>query len=100
MEKTFDLEEQFNDFLGPASGDGEEMDTELRDQLKRAFYAGCGRTLLILNDHAVNMEEEQGVSVIDQLFRQVHSFFLNDFTDDYPEGGDSEENDLNDQSDK
>ena len=81
MDKDFDLEEQFNEFLGAAGeGNGEEMDAEQREQLRRAFYAGCGRTLLILNEHAANMEEEQGVSVIDHLFRQVHSFFLNDFT--------------------
>ena len=55
------------------------MDAGFREQLRRAFYSGCGRILLILNEHAVNMEEEQGVSAIDHLFRQVHSFFLNDF---------------------
>ena len=101
MENNFDLEEEFNEFLGTAGGNGEEMDAEFREQLRRAFYAGCGRTLLILNEHAANMEEEQGVSAIDHLFRQVHSFFLkgfssnefssNDFTDNAYEGEGSKE---------
>ena len=92
MSKDFNLEEQFDEFLGSAGGNGEEMDKEFREQLRRAFYAGCGRTLLILNEHAANMEEEQGVSVIDHLFRQVHSFFLNDFTNcSNLEGGSSKE---------
>jgi len=90
IEDNFDLEEQFNEFLGVSGGNGEEMDAGFREQLRRAFYAGCGRTLLILNEHAANMEEEeeQGVSVIDHLFRQVHSFFLKGFMDnDNLEGG-------------
>lgn len=58
------------------------MGPEIKELLKRAFYAGCGRTLLILNDHAANMEKDDAVSVIDNLFRQVHGFFLNDPMDD------------------
>ena len=56
------------------------MDAGFREQLRRAFYSGCGRILLILNEHTANMEEEQGISVIDNLLRQVHLCFLNDFT--------------------
>ncbi|MEM9489843.1 MAG: hypothetical protein AAGC55_11895, partial [Myxococcota bacterium] len=63
MNDPFDLEEKFNDFLGPDGADGEEMEPEIKEQLKRAFYAGCGRTLLVLNDHAANMEKDDAVSV-------------------------------------
>ena len=62
------------------------MDPEIKEQLKRAFYAGCGRTLLILNDYAANMEKDEALPVIDQLFRQVHGFFLNDLIDDEHKG--------------
>ena len=75
MDETLDLHKQFQDFLGLSGENGEEIDLEIKELLKMAFYAGSGRTLLILNDHAVNMEEKMGVSVIDNLFRQIHSFF-------------------------
>ena len=82
MNDPFDLEEQFDDFLGKAGPDWEEMGPKIKEQLKKAFYAGCGRTLLILNDHAANLEKDDAVSVIDHLFRQVHGSFLNDLMDD------------------
>lgn len=72
----FCISDQWNLFLKSCNLVEEKMPVLQRIEMKRAFYAGCGQTLLMVRDDISELPRETDmVAAMEDLLRQVTDFW-------------------------
>lgn len=74
--KVFSLEEQYQLYLKRIKLSEETMHSEQRKQLKQTFFGACGQMIILLRDEISELEEIDGVKVLEGMLGEVTNFFL------------------------
>jgi len=76
-EQSLDLEDQFKIYLHRCGIDPEKISHEQYIETKRAFFAGCGQTLVLLADVIGRMDEDKATLQVSDLLNQCQIFWNN-----------------------
>lgn len=74
--KDFNLEHQYQLYLGRVALSEKNMHPEQRKQLRQTFFGACGQMLILLRDELSNLSEEDGAAQMQDMLDQVGKYFL------------------------
>lgn len=74
----FSLEHQFRLYLYHAGLIGKEMSVIQYQETKRAFFGACGQMLILMRDGITELNDDDGVDVLQNLIEQVSDFWQNE----------------------
>jgi Uncharacterized protein conserved in bacteria len=75
MKKEFNVEYQYQMYLGLIGLDENKMHPEQRKQLREAFYAAFGMALVLLRDDVGALPEDTAIKVLDHLLTQTFDYW-------------------------
>lgn len=73
--KKFNIEHQYSLYLKKMNMNEEEMHPVQKQETKRAFISGMGHMMKLLYDDFADLDQEQAVMKLDDMFNQVNDFF-------------------------
>lgn len=76
MPNQFDLETQWDLYLGLIRMKEEDMHPIQLQETKRAFFGGIGQLLVLLRDTMGDLEEGQAINHLESMFNQVNDFWM------------------------
>ena len=71
----FNIEYQYTLYLEKMNLKEEQMHPVQKQETKMAFISGMGHMLKLMFDDVADMQLEQGVTALDDMFNQVNDFF-------------------------
>lgn len=79
LEDSFDIEDQFTFYLEKCQVSKESLSKVQYTEMKKAFFAGFGQSLLVMLEKISKIEPEMdAVEVIEAMNNQVLKFFKNE----------------------
>lgn len=72
----FNLEHQYQFFLNKIGLKEKDMHPVQKVQLKETFFGACGVLLILFRDEITKLEEDDAVSVMQDMIEQVANYFL------------------------
>lgn len=76
MEKQFDLEHHYQEYLKMVKLKESEMGATQRTEMKRVFMCACGQMLVMLRDELSKLDEDVAIRKLQAMFDQVGNYFL------------------------
>lgn len=76
MEKQFDLEHHYQEYLKMVKLKESEMGATQRTEMKRVFMGACGQMLVMLRDELSKLDEDVAIGKLQAMFDQVGNYFL------------------------
>lgn len=79
MEKKFDLEYQWQEYLKMCGLKEDTLSVQQRRETKRAFFGAAGQLLILFRDDIGSIEdEEKAVGVMQNLIEQVGKYWTSE----------------------
>lgn len=72
---NFSLERQFRAYLKAVRLPEDQMSEIQKTETRRAFMAGCGQTVLLLEHEVSKLSDEDGVKALQRILDQVMEYF-------------------------
>lgn len=84
-DKIFDLEHQYQLFMERLNMEEPKMHPIQKIQLRQAFMGGCGQIMILMRDEVSELEEMDGIEVLDNMLEQVGEFWTKEMERDQEE---------------
>ena len=76
VNKTFDLEHQYQLYLKRVGLKEENMHPVQKTETIRAFMGACGQMLILLRDDLGVLEESKAIEIMQDMINQVQVYFM------------------------
>ena len=76
VNKTFDLEHQYQLYLKRVGLKEENMHPVQKTETRRAFMGACGQMLILLRDDLGVLEESKAIEIMQDMINQVQVYFM------------------------
>ena len=76
VNKTFDLEHQYQLYLKRVGLKEENMHPVQKTETRRAFMGACGQMLILLRDDLGILEESKAIETMQDMINQVQVYFM------------------------
>ena len=74
-QNKFDIEVQYQDYLKRINLPESKMNPIQKQQLKKTFYAACGKMLNLLEFELTKLTEEEAIEKLKHMAKQINIFF-------------------------
>jgi len=72
---TFNLEHQYQLFLGRMSLSEPTLHPVQSIQLRQAFMGGCGQMFFLFRDEIFELDEQEGITALESLLQQMENYW-------------------------